>query len=91
MEAKTEECRKQEFGTDRPHSSAPWRHYPPLEKSRNSRRASQTQASRRKFCSSRLASRNTRKCMKIKTRCHSYPSQNRGGYFAVFGPFQTWF
>lgn len=103
MEAKTQDCRRQEFGTDRRRSWSLHRERPVSDSgfftprvereavSRNSLKASPTQASCCKFCSPGVSSRNARKYMKRKTRCHGYPSQNWEGYFAVFGSFQGWF
>ena len=84
-----EECRKQEVSTDRRH--LPPHRYRLVGNCRNSRRAFPIQAGRRKFYLTLLPSRSTCKYMKIKSRCHVYPSQNWSGYFAVFGSFQAWF
>jgi len=86
MEAKTEGRREQEFRTDR-RDSPPLHHYPSVGKYRKPRRASQAEAG----CPSHVSSRSRRKSLKTKDRCRVYPSQNEGGYFAVFGPFQARF
>ncbi len=84
-----EEYRKQEVSTDLRH--LPPHRYRLVVNCRNSRKASPAQASPRKFYLTVLSSRSIRKCLKIKSRCHVYPSQNWRGYFAVFGSFQPWF